>query len=226
MNAKARILVVDDDQSFTRALSRMLSYSGYEVETSGTGQGGLQAALRERPDLAILDVMMPDLEGTEVCRELRKIGERFPIIMLTARDTVTDRVSGLDAGADDYVVKPFAMEELLARVRAHLRRSDEPPEEVLAFADLKLDTRTREATRGGRAIPLSTTQYELLRLFLTHPRQVLTRDIIMDRVWGYDFEGESNVLEAFVRQLRMKLEEQGEPRLIHTVRGAGYVLKE
>jgi two-component system, OmpR family, response regulator MprA len=221
-----RILVVDDDREFTRALARMLSYRGYEVDAANSGQEALEAALRATPNLAILDVMMPDIEGTEVCRRLRQMGERFPIIMLTARDAVTDRVSGLDAGADDYVVKPPSMEELLARVRAHLRRAEEDTEDVLSFADLRLDTRTREASRGDRTIPLSTTQYDLLRLFMTHPRQVLTRDVLMDRVWGYDFEGESNVLEAFVRQLRQKLEEQGEPRLIHTVRGAGYVLKE
>ena len=204
----------------------MLSYRGYEVETAGSGEVGLQAAQRSTPNLVILDVAMPDLPGTEVCRRLRDRGERFPIIMLTARDAVTDRVAGLDAGADDYVVKPFAMEELLARVRAHLRRGDEDGDGVLSFADLQLDTRTREATRGGRTISLSTTQYELLAFFLRNPRQVLIRNVIMERVWGYDFEGESNVLEAFVRQLRQKLEERGEPRLIHTVRGAGYVLKE
>jgi len=221
-----RILVVDDDREFTRALARMLSYRGYAVDAANSGQEALEAALRATPNLAILDVMMPDIEGTEVCRRLRQMGERFPIIMLTARDAVTDRVSGLDAGADDYVVKPPSMEELLARVRAHLRRAEEDTEDVLSFADLRLDTRTREASRGDRTIALSTTQYDLLRLFLTHPRQVLTRDVLMDRVWGYDFEGESNVLEAFVRQLRQKLEEQSEPRLIHTVRGAGYVLKE
>jgi two-component system response regulator MprA len=221
-----RILVVDDDRDFTRALARMLTYSGYEVDAANSGEEGLEAALRATPNLVILDVMMPDIEGTEVCRRLRQMGERFPIIMLTARDAVGDRVSGLDAGADDYVVKPPSMEELLARVRAHLRRAEEDQEDVLSFADLRLDTRTREALRGDRSIPLSTTQYDLLRLFMTHPRQVLTRDVLMDRVWGYDFEGESNVLEAFVRQLRQKLEEQGEPRLIHTVRGAGYVLKE
>jgi DNA-binding response OmpR family regulator len=174
----------------------------------------------------VLDIMLPGLDGLEVCRRLREADETLPIIMLTARDTVQQRVDGLENGADDYLVKPFAFEELLARIRVRLRRRDPSARRELRFADLRLDTAAREAWRSGRRISLTTTEYELLALFLQHPRQVLTRDLIYERVWGYDFDGESKVIEVYVRYLREKLEAAGEPRLIQTVRGAGYVLRE
>lgn len=222
---RARVLVLDDDEQIRATLRRALLYGGYDVSLAATGEEALQRALDSQPDLAVLDIMLPGIDGLEVCRRLREDRPELPIILLTARDSVQDRVEGLDIGADDYVVKPFAMEELLARVRAHLRHGVQAGQ-VLHYADLTLDTGTREAKRGEREIQLSTTQYELLRLFLNNPRQVLTRDLIMDRVWGYDFEGESNVLEVYISQIRHKLEEGGESRLIHTVRGAGYALRE
>lgn len=222
---RSRILVLDDDEQIRATLRRGLLYAGFDVSLAGTGEEAMEAALHAPPDLAILDVMLPGIDGLEICRRLREESSDLPIILLTARDAVADRVRGLDIGADDYVVKPFAMEELLARVRAHLRHQSQPGQQ-LRYADLSLDTGTREATRGERVLQLSTTQYELLRLFLCNPRQVLTRDLIMDRVWGYDFEGESNVLEVYISQIRHKLEEGGESRLIHTVRGAGYALRE
>lgn len=221
----ARILIVDDDRRITAMLRRALAYDGYEVDLAADGVQGLLAARDRPPDLVILDVMMPGLDGLEVCRRLRS-GGPVPILMLTARDEVPDRVAGLDAGADDYLVKPFALEELLARVRALLRRSDGTAGTVLSFGDLRLDTARRVATRGQRQIELTTKEYELLALFLRHPRQVLTRDLILEQVWGYDFGGDANVLEVYVGYLRNKLEEGGEPRLIQTVRGAGYVLRE
>ncbi|HVC32198.1 MAG TPA: response regulator transcription factor [Chloroflexota bacterium] len=221
----ARILVVDDDRKITAMLRRTLSYEGYEVDLAGDGVKGLLAARDRPPDLVILDVMMPGLDGLEVCRRLRS-GGAIPILMLTARDEVPDRVAGLDAGADDYLVKPFALEELTARVRALLRRRDGQNGAVLSFGDLRLDTGRRVATRGERPIDLTTKEYELLALFLRHPRQVLTRDVILEQVWGYDFGGDANVLEVYVGYLRSKLEEKTEPRLIQTVRGAGYVLRE
>jgi two-component system response regulator MprA len=223
---RPRVLVLDDDDQIRATLRRALLYGGYEVALAATGEEALQAALEAAPDLAVLDVVLPGIDGLEVCRRLREDRPDLPIIFLTARDSVQDRVKGLDIGADDYVVKPFAMEELLARVRAHLRHGGAQAGQLLRYADLTLDTGTREALRGDRPIQLSTTQYELLRLFLNNPRQVLTRDIIMDRVWGYDFEGESNVLEVYISQIRHKLEERDESRLIHTVRGAGYALRE
>jgi len=222
---RSKILVLDDDEQIRAALRRALLYAGFDVIVAATGEEALEKALQSSPDLAILDIMLPGMDGLEVCRRLREDRPDLPIIMLTARDAVADRVAGLDIGADDYVVKPFALEELMARVRAHLRHGVQPGQ-VLRFADLTLDTGTREARRGNRLLQLSTTQYELLRLFLSNPRQVLTRDLIMDRVWGFDFEGESNVLEVYVSQLRHKLEEAGESRLIHTVRGAGYSLRQ
>jgi len=222
---RARVLVLDDDEQIRATLRRALLYGGYDVSLAANGEEALQKALEAQPDLAVLDVMLPGIDGLEVCRRLREDRPELPIILLTARDSVTDRVKGLDIGADDYVVKPFSMEELLARVRAHLRHGGQSGQ-ILRYADLTLDTGTREAKRGERDIQLSTTQYELLRLFLTNPRQVLTRDLIMDRVWGFDFEGESNVLEVYISQIRHKLEERGESRLIHTVRGAGYALRE
>ncbi|HTE86332.1 MAG TPA: response regulator transcription factor [Dehalococcoidia bacterium] len=217
------ILVIDDDPKIVSVLRRALAYAGYPVKTALTAAEGLAHALEEPPGLVILDVMLPDLSGFEVCRRLRQ-GSDVPILMLTARDEVDDRVHGLDQGADDYLVKPFALQELLARVRTLLRRA-RPEPKVLRYADLSLDTGTRDTRRGDREIPLSAKEYELLSLFLRNPRQVLTRDMIMEHVWGYDFSGESNVLEVYVGYLRSKLEAGGEPRLVHTVRGAGYVLK-
>lgn len=221
------ILVVDDDPKITALLKRTLTFEGYTVKTAGNGTDGLTVAVTEKPDLVVLDVMMPGTGGWEVCRQLRSHSD-VPVLMLTARDDVADRVKGLDLGADDYLVKPFALEEFLARVRALLRRSLPPENQsrVLNYADLRLDTGTREATRGGRLIELTAKEYDLLRLFLENPRQVLTRDLLMEKVWGFDFSGESNVLEVYIGMLRQKLEEGGESRLIRTVRGVGYVLKE
>ncbi|HEV3312639.1 MAG TPA: response regulator transcription factor [Chloroflexota bacterium] len=220
-----RVLVLDDDEQIRNTLRRALLYAGYDVALAATGEDALGEALSHPPDIAIVDITLPGIDGLEVTRRLREDRPDLPILLLTARDSVDDRVKGLDIGADDYVVKPFATEELMARVRAHLRHGAQTAQ-VLRYADLTLDTGTREARRGDREIQLSTTQYELVKLFLNNPRQVLTRDLIMERVWGYDFEGESNVLEVYISQLRHKLEEAEEPRLIHTVRGAGYVLRE
>lgn len=220
-----RILVVDDDPEILSLLKRGLSYEGYAVETASNGAEALAKAREKEPDLVVLDVMMPEMDGVEVARRLRQAGD-VPILMLTARGTVADRVAGLDGGADDYLVKPFAFDELLARVRALLRRRQPREREVLRFVDLTLDTASREVRRGNDAIQLTAQEFDLLELFLRHPRQVLKRDFIYDRVWGYDFEGESNVIEVYVRYLRAKLEVEGKPRLIHTVRGVGYVLRE
>lgn len=228
-----RILVIDDDAKITSFLRRGLALEGYEVTVANSGAEALRIVAEQVPDLLILDIMMPGMDGLEVCRRVRAAGEDVPILMLTAKDTVADRVAGLDTGADDYLVKPFALEELLARVRALLRRGvragkeEEPVRPgLLRYADLELDTASREAQRGGRKIELTAKEYELLALFMTHPRQVLTRDMLMENVWGYDYTGESNVLEVYVGYLRQKLEAGREPRLIHTVRGVGYVLKE
>ena len=226
MTARAHILVVDDDRRITELLRRTLAYEGYSVEVARRGDEALHMAMERAPDLVVLDIMMPGLDGLEVCRRLRAAGNQMPILLLTARDSVPDRVLGLDTGADDYLVKPFESEEFLARARALLRRHNPDQPEVLRFADLELDTGTRIARRGAREFNLSTTEYELLQLFLRRPRQVVTRDIIMERVWGYDFEGESNVLDVYIGYLRNKMEAQSEPRLLHTVRGAGYVLRE
>lgn len=223
---KAHILLVDDDPHISQVLRRALAYDGYSVDVAHNGNDALQKTIERPPDVVILDLMMPGMSGLEVCDRLRKSGNQVPILILTAKDAIADRVAGLDMGADDYLVKPVDLTEFQARVRALLRRRNPEQTEVLRFADLELDTGTRVAHRGARAIELSTTEYELLALFLRRPRQVLTRDIIMDRVWGYDFEGESNVLEVYIGYLRSKLEDKGEPRLIHTVRGAGYVLRE
>jgi len=223
---KAHVLLVDDDRHITDVLRRALAYEGYGVEVALRGDEALRKALEHPPDLVVLDLMLPGIDGLEVCRRLRASGNQVPILMLTAKDSIPDRVAGLDQGADDYLVKPMELEELLARVRALLRRRNPEQSEVLRFADLELDTGSRMARRGPREFNLSTTEYELLQLFMRRPRQVLTRDIIMDRVWGYDFEGESNVLEVYVGYLRTKMEAGGEPRLLHTVRGAGYVLRE
>lgn len=227
-----RVLVVDDDAKITSFLRRSLALEGYEVVVANSGTEALRTIAGAPPDLMVLDIMMPDLDGLEVCRRVRAAGEEFPILMLTAKDSVIDRVRGLDQGADDYLVKPFALEELLARLRALTRRGQagrtvaDPDPGVLQYADLRLDTASREAARAGRKIELTAKEFELLALFLNHPRQVLTRDTLMEKVWGYDYSGESNVLEVYVGYLRQKLEAGGEPRLIQTVRGVGYVLKE
>jgi len=223
---KAHILIVDDDPRITDLLRRVLAYEGYSVASAASGNEALNRALEHPPDLIVLDIMLPGLDGLEVAQRLRTAGDTVPILMLTARDAVADRVKGLETGADDYLVKPFAPEELVARVRSLLRRSQEERHEVLRYADVELDTGTRVARRGTREIELSPTEYELLFLFMKRPRQVLTREIILDRVWGLDFEGSSNVMEVYIGYLRTKLETGGEPRLIHTVRGVGYVSKE
>ena len=224
---KAHILLVDDDRHISQVLRRALVYDGYSVDVAHNGNDALQKSIEHPPDVVILDIMLPGgMTGLEICDRLRKSGNQVPILMLTAKDAIADRVAGLDMGADDYLVKPVDLSEFKARVRALLRRRNPEQTEVLRFADLELDTGTRIAHRGQRAIELSTTEYELLALFMRRPRQVLTRDIIMERVWGYDFEGESNVLEVYIGYLRGKLESEDEPRLIHTVRGAGYVLRE
>jgi two-component system response regulator MprA len=226
MSDATRILVVDDDAKIRTVVRRGLAYEGYRVVEAASGAEGLEKAREHLPDLVILDIMMPGMDGLEVTRRLRSAGDEIAILMLTARDEVKDRVQGLETGADDYLVKPFSFEELLARVHALLRRRQAPGGEVLRFADLELDVDAREARRSRRTIELTTTEYNLLLLFLRHPRKVLTREVIMEHVWSYNFEGESNVLEVYVRYLRGKLESSGEPRLIHTVRGAGYVLKQ
>ncbi|GAW92062.1 response regulator transcription factor [Calderihabitans maritimus] len=223
---KACILVIDDDPKITSLLRRSLLYEGYEVIVANDGETGLKLAAERNPDLVILDIMMPGLDGWEVCRRLRA-WSKVPILMLTAKDEVSDRVKGLDIGADDYLVKPFALAELTARIRALLRRRlNMEDSQILRYADLVVDLKTREVYRGDRPIRLTAKEFELLTLLLRHPRQVLSRDLIMDRVWGFDYDGESNVLEVYIGMLRQKLEEKGEKRLIHTVRGVGYVLKE
>ncbi len=220
-----RILVVDDDPEIVSFLKRGLTYEGYTVDTASDGAGALARAREAEPDLVVLDIMMPGIDGLEVSRRLRQ-ASKVPIIMLTAKGTVTDRVKGLDSGADDYLVKPFAFDELLARIRALLRRSQPAEGEVLRFMDLSLDTTSREVRRGNDLIQLTAQEFNLLELLLRHPRQVLRRDMIYEKVWGYDFGGESNVIEVYMRYLRSKLEAGGQPRLIHTVRGVGYVLRE
>lgn len=221
------ILIVDDDSRVTNALRRTLTYEGYHVSTALDGRTALEIARTKSPDLIILDLMLPGIDGLEVCRRLRAVENGVAILMLTARDAIADRVVGLEIGADDYLVKPFALEELLARVKALLRRHNpaDVAREVLCFADLELDTATRQAKRGQRSIELSTTEYELLSLFLRNPRVVLTRNVLMDHIWGRDFEGGPNVLEVYIGHLRSKLEQDGAKRLLQTVRGAGYVLR-
>ncbi|HIE12594.1 MAG TPA: response regulator transcription factor [Desulfotomaculum sp.] len=219
------ILVVDDDPKITAFLRRSLTYAGYRVREAACGIEALAVAAESDPDLVILDLMLPDLDGFETCRRLRQEGAAL-VLMLTAKDELADKVRGFDSGADDYLVKPFALEELLARVKALLRRRLAAPGGVLRFADLTLDPATREVRRGGRILELTNKEYELLALFMAHPRRVLTRQMIMDRIWGYDYSGESNVLEVYVGYLRAKLEAGGEVRLLHTVRGVGYVLRE
>jgi two-component system response regulator MprA len=222
-----KVLVADDEQAVRDALDRALRLEGYEVELAENGLDALRAVAAAPPDLVVLDVLMPEVDGLEVSRRLRRAGDRTPIVMLTARDEVSDRVAGLDAGADDYVVKPFALEELLARIRALLRRAGPADDDgALRFSDVTLDAATHEVRRGARAIELTRTEFHLLELFLRNPRQVLSRALIFERVWGYDFGPSSNSLEVYVGYLRRKLESGGEPRLIHTVRGVGYALRE
>ena len=221
-----RILIIEDDQAIVRVLKRSLTYEGYHVEAEYEGEEGIERYRIFRPDLVILDWMLPGMDGLEVCDRIRSQEDSTPIIMLTAKDTTHDRVQGLDSGVDDYMVKPFEIEELNARIRALLRRTKPERAVVLSFNDLELDTSTRLAHRSGRTINLTAKEYDLLELFLRHPRQVLTRDVIFDRVWGYDFGGESNVLDVYIRYLRQKIEEEGETRLIHTVRGVGYVMRD
>ncbi|MEV6153682.1 response regulator transcription factor [Nonomuraea sp. NPDC052129] len=228
MSEPARLLVVDDEPALREALQSSLEFEGYKVVTANDGQAALDQVARETYDAVLLDVMMPRLDGLTACRRLRATGNHIPVLMLTARDAVGDRVSGLDAGADDYLVKPFELDELLARVRALLRRgalNSAVPEVTLTYGDLRMDPDTREVTRGERRLDLTRTEYLLMELFLTHPRQVLTREQILGEVWGFDFEPTSNSLDVYVMYLRRKTEAGGEPRVIHTVRGVGYTLR-
>jgi two-component system response regulator MprA len=223
-----RILVVDDDRAVRESLRRSLSFNGYSVALAQDGLEALDLISSDRPDAVVLDVMMPRLDGLEVCRQLRSTGDDLPILVLTARDSVSERVAGLDAGADDYLPKPFALEELLARMRALLRRTtpDDGESPAMTFADLSLDPVTREVTRGQRQISLTRTEFALLEMLIANPRRVLTRSRILEEVWGFDFPTSGNALEVYVGYLRRKTEAEGEPRLIHTVRGVGYVLRE
>ena len=228
-----KILVVDDEQPVRESLRRSLRFNGYDVLTANDGLEAVEAVRSENPELLILDVMMPNMDGLEVCRTLRSEGWDRPILVLTARDGVSDRVAGLDAGTDDYLPKPFALEELLARVRSLVRRAsadsiaaEAPVESKLSFEDLELDADTREVSRGGRAISLTRTEFSLLQLLMENPRKVLSRSKILEEVWGYDFPTSGNALEVYIGYLRKKTEGDGDSRLIHTVRGVGYVLRE
>lgn len=220
------VLLVEDDANLARFVELELSYEGYRVSVMHNGLAGLTAARESHPDLIVLDWMLPGLSGVEICRRLRSTGNQTPVILLTAKDEVSDRVAGLDAGADDYVVKPFSIEELLARVRAHLRRTQEADSNTLQFEDLSLNRQTREVYRGERAVELTAKEFDLLEYLLIHPRQVVTRDRILEQVWGYDFMGDSNIIEVYIRYLRLKLEANNEKRLLQTVRGVGYVLRD
>ncbi|HYO03281.1 MAG TPA: response regulator transcription factor [Mycobacterium sp.] len=224
-----RILVVDDDRAVRESLRRSLAFNGYTVDLAQDGLEALDLIASDRPDALVLDVMMPRLDGLEVCRQLRSTGDDLPILVLTARDSVSERVAGLDAGADDYLPKPFALEELLARMRALLRRRvlpDDRDSATMTFSDLSLDPVTREVTRGERQISLTRTEFALLEMLIANPRRVLTRSRILEEVWGFDFPTSGNALEVYVGYLRRKTEAEGEQRLIHTVRGVGYVLRE
>ncbi|MEV5009360.1 response regulator transcription factor [Streptomyces sp. NPDC093064] len=228
-----RILIVDDEPAVREALQRSLAFEGYETEVAVDGADALGKAASYQPDLVVLDIQMPRMDGLTAARRIRGAGDTTPILMLTARDTVGDRVTGLDAGADDYLVKPFELDELFARIRALLRRSTyaavsgaAQEDEALTFADLRMDLATREVTRGGRQVELTRTEFTLLEMFMAHPRQVLTREQILKAVWGFDFEPSSNSLDVYVMYLRRKTEADGEPRLVHTVRGVGYVLRQ
>ncbi|WP_433790260.1 response regulator transcription factor [Actinoplanes sp. CA-252034] len=228
-----RILVVEDDAAVRDSLARTLRFQGYQVDTAGDGLSALDSVRAGEPDAMVLDVSMPRMDGLETCRQLRAGGVVVPVLMLTARDSVGDRVAGLDAGADDYLVKPFALQELLARIRALLRRSalspapaEETGEDLLTFADVRMNPTTREVWRGERALKLTRTEFGILEAFLRHPRQVLTRTALFEQVWGYDFGEGSNSLHVYLGYLRRKLEAEGEARLLHTVRGVGFVLRE
>ncbi|MEW2069582.1 response regulator transcription factor [Streptomyces sp. NPDC007346] len=229
-----RVLIVDDEPAVREALQRSLAFEGYGTQVAVDGYDALAMAEAYAPDLIVLDIQMPRMDGLTAARRIRATGSTTPILMLTARDTVGDRVTGLDAGADDYLVKPFELDELFARIRALLRRSsyaasaagaDAPDDDVLSFADLRMDLATREVTRGERRVELTRTEFTLLEMFLSHPRQVLTREQILKAVWGFDFEPSSNSLDVYVMYLRRKTEAGGEPRLVHTVRGVGYALR-
>ena len=221
-----RILIVDDDPEIVSFVKRALAYEGYTVDTASDGTEALAKALNQEPDLVVLDIIMPGIDGIEVSKRLRQAND-VPILMLTAKGTVLDRVAGLDAGADDYLVKPFSVDELLARVRALLRRRKPGGvEEVLRFSDLSLNTVTREVKRSNETLEFTAQEFDLLLLFMNHPRQVLRRHYIYEKVWGFDYSGDSNVIEVYTRYLRAKLESNGRPRLLHTVRGVGYVLRE
>ncbi|CAM4491838.1 response regulator transcription factor [Paenibacillus phoenicis] len=225
---RSAILVIDDDEKITSMLRRGLAFEGYDVYTAQNGAEGLSMMLSADPDLIILDVMMPKVDGFEVCRRLREGGSTVPVLMLTAKDEVENRVKGLDIGADDYLVKPFALEELLARVRALLRRKDSGSRsgsQRLIFEDIIMDLDSREVTRAGQRLELTAKEFELLHLFMQNPKRLLTRDLIMDKIWGYDYSGESNVLEVYIAMLRQKTEEHGGKRVIQTIRGAGYILR-
>jgi DNA-binding response OmpR family regulator len=222
----AQILLVEDEIKLAKFIELELSSEGYQVSVANDGITGLTLARESSPELVIVDWMLPGLTGVEICRRLRATGNKTPVILLTARDEVSDRVAGLDAGADDYVVKPFSIEELLARIRAHLRRTQETEGDVLQFEDLSLNRLTREVYRGKRSIDLTAKEFELLEYLLSNPRQVFSKDQILENVWGYDFMGDSNIIEVYIRYLRLKLEENKEKRLIYTVRGVGYSLRE
>jgi len=225
---KQRVLIVEDDRAVRDSLRRSLEFNGYDVALATDGAEALAGIGTMRPDVVVMDVMMPRLDGIETTRALRSVGNTVPILVLTARDAVGDRVEGLDAGADDYLTKPFALDELLARLRALLRRTSTSDEdiEVLEYADLSMDLASREVHRNNRLIELTRTEFNLLELFLRRPRRVLERSFILEEVWGFDFPTTANSLEVYVGYLRRKTEEDGEPRLIHTVRGVGYVLRE
>ncbi len=219
------VLVVEDDRSVREAVSRALRFEGYSVVTAHDGSEALSVLLNDRPDAVVMDVMMPHIDGLEACRRIRARGDRTPILMLTARETVIDRVAGLDAGADDYLVKPFALDELLARLRALLRRASGATTDVYRVADLELNGGTRTVRRGERPVDLTKTEFDLLELLMRHHGQVLNRSVIYERIWGFDFETSSNSLDVYIGYLRRKTEEDGAPRLIHTVRGVGYVVR-
>lgn len=220
------ILVIEDDPKLAEFIAAELSLEEYQVTIAANGMDGLTMARDSQPDLLILDWMLPGISGLDLCLRLRKTGVQIPIIMLTAKDEIPDRVTGLNAGADDYVTKPFSMEELLARVKARLRRSNTESQDFLQFEDLRLNSLTREVYRGTQLIELTAKEFDLLELLIRHPRQVMTRDQILEQVWGYDFMGESNIIEVYIRALRIKLEANDQKRLLHTVRGVGYVLRQ
>jgi len=222
----SHILVVEDEVKLAHFIELELKYEGYLVTVTHDGLAGLTSARESQPALILLDWMLPGISGLEICRRLRQSGDKVPIVLLTAKDEISDRVAGLDAGADDYLVKPFSLEELLARVRAHLRRTQEENPDLLQFLDLQLNRTTREVKRGDRILELTAKEFDLLEYLLSHPRQVLKRDQILERVWGYDFMGDSNIIEVYIRYLRLKLEAEQEKRLIQTVRGVGYTLRD